>query len=136
MKESLIDTDILSYFFRGDENVKKNVEKYLSQFPALNLSLITCFEVLSGLAHKEANRQIQDFENFLLDCNVLNISDASIRLSSEASGYLKRNGITIGNSDLLIAGIALEHDLTLITNNTKHFEQIPNLKIGNWKNEG
>ena len=134
MNKSLLDTDILSYFLRGDEDVVSKVSEYLSQYPTLNLSIITCYEVLSGLAFKNASRQIKDFEEFLLDCNIYPISDVSIRLSAEASGVLRRNGITIGNSDLLIAGIALEHNLTLVTNNMKHFGQIPNLALDNWKN--
>ena len=133
MKESLIDTDILSYFLRNDQDVVRKVNEYMLHFPALSLSLITCYEIISGLSFKNAQRQIKDFENLLLDCNVLNISETSIRLSANVSGHLRRKGITIGNSDLLIAGIALEHNLVLVTNNTKHFEHIPNLKIDNWK---
>lgn len=46
---------------------------------------------------------------------------------------LRQNGITIGTSDILIAGIAIENGLTLITNNEKHYEPIQALKIENWK---
>ncbi|MEZ4847263.1 MAG: type II toxin-antitoxin system VapC family toxin [Bacteroidia bacterium] len=133
MEEALLDTDILSYYLSGDSRVAQNVDQYLQKFSALNLSMITCYEILSGLSYKQAKRQIQTFENFIQDCNLLNISEVSIRLSAKVSGQLRRNGITIGNSDLLIAGIALEYNLTLITNNEKHFRQIPDLKVGNWK---
>lgn len=34
--------------------------------------------------------------------------------------------------DLLIACIALAHDATLVTRNTKDFQPIPNLKLINW----
>lgn len=133
MSEALIDTDILSYYFGGDSRVAENVSKYLNSFPSLNISLITCYEVLGGLAYKKASRQIQAFENFMQECNLLNISEFSIRHSAEISGKLRRTGITIGNSDLLIAGIALENNLVLVTNNEKHFSQIPGLVIENWK---
>jgi len=104
MAESLLDTDILSYYLGGDVKVGKKVDQYLQQFPSLNLSFITCYEILRGLSYKQAIKQIQTFENFIQDCNLLNISEVSIRLSAKASGQLRRNGITIGNSDLLIAG--------------------------------
>jgi tRNA(fMet)-specific endonuclease VapC len=39
----------------------------------------------------------------------------------------------IDNQDILIAGIALENNLVLVTNNEKHFARIPNLIIENWK---
>ena len=43
-------------------------------------------------------------------------------------------GIRIGDMDLMIAATAIYNDLTLVTNNTKHFENMPNLKLENWKN--
>ena len=41
--------------------------------------------------------------------------------------------IRIEDMDLLIAATAIYNELTLVTNNTKHFENVPNLKIENWK---
>jgi tRNA(fMet)-specific endonuclease VapC len=32
----------------------------------------------------------------------------------------------------MIASIALAYNLTLVTNNTKHFKRIPNLCLENW----
>ena len=32
----------------------------------------------------------------------------------------------------LIAAVALSNEMTLVTNNEKHFERIPNLTIENW----
>ncbi|MFO0822480.1 MAG: type II toxin-antitoxin system VapC family toxin [Gemmataceae bacterium] len=37
-----------------------------------------------------------------------------------------------GRPDLLIACIALAHDATLVTRNTKDYAGIPNLRIENW----
>jgi len=130
--EALIDTDIISYYLKGYENIRIKVEEYLLEHITLNLSSITCYEVLSGLEYKQATRQINDFELFINDCNIINISDKSIRLSEKVCAELRRKGIIVGNSDLLIAGIALEHNLTLIINNEKHFSEIANLNIDNW----
>ncbi len=44
-------------------------------------------------------------------------------------GELQRRGEAIGDPDLLIAATALDHDLTLLTRNRKHFTRIPNLKL-------
>ncbi|MDD7296238.1 PIN domain-containing protein [Helicobacter bilis] len=38
----------------------------------------------------------------------------------------------IGAMDMLISAVALANDLTLITNNTKEFQRVKNLKIENW----
>jgi len=41
LKETLIDTDILSLFLRGNKNVKSKVEEYLKYYPAINISILS-----------------------------------------------------------------------------------------------
>ena len=45
---------------------------------------------------------------------------------------LRRQGITVDNMDLLIGATALVYDLTLVTHNTRHFQNIPNLRLEDW----
>ena len=49
----------------------------------------------------------------------------------KAKMYAK--AIRIEDMDLFIAATAMYNDLTLVTDNTKHFENIPGLKLENWK---
>ena len=134
MKKALIDTDILSYFFKGDENVGGKVVEYIKEYEKLNVSIITQFEIIRGLEHKQAKKQIKRFLDFIESKgNILNLSEASIMKSAKIYGDLKRKGITIGSLDLLIAGIALENNLQLITNNEKHYRDIEGLEIDNWR---
>ena len=46
---------------------------------------------------------------------------------------LQDQGFNIEDDDLLIVAYCLKHNLTLVTNNTKHFKDIENLQIVNWK---
>lgn len=46
--------------------------------------------------------------------------------------YLESQGSSIGANDLLIAAIALTHDLTVITNNTDEFKRVPGLRVEDW----
>jgi tRNA(fMet)-specific endonuclease VapC len=48
--------------------------------------------------------------------------------AGELSALVKKQGKTIPLSDILIASLALEHDLTILTVD-KHVEQIPGLKL-------
>lgn len=41
MNRVLIDTDILSYYFKGDPIVVGNFQKYLAQYDIIEISLIT-----------------------------------------------------------------------------------------------
>ena len=133
MKEAIIDTDILSYYLKGDLDISRKVRDYLELYHNLNISIITQYEILGGLEYKKATKQIQEFESFLKECNVVNLTNNSIYHSAKAFGRLRRKGVTIGTSDLLIAGQALEQDWGLITNNEKHFKDIEGLDIDNWR---
>ncbi len=133
MTEALIDTDILSFYFKGNSNVIAKFKDYFREFDQINISIITFYEIIGGLKHKKAEKQIQEFEEFVFNNNIIYISEDSARNSAEIYADLKQSGITIGTSDILIAGIAIENELTLITNNEKHYEPIHGLKIENWK---
>lgn len=58
MKPSMLDTDVLSEFLRGNPNVIQNVEAYLEEYDVINLSIITYYEVLNGLLYKDAQKQL------------------------------------------------------------------------------
>lgn len=44
----------------------------------------------------------------------------------------RRHGIEVGTTDLMIASVALLHDLTLVTHNTADFQNIPGLRMEDW----
>jgi tRNA(fMet)-specific endonuclease VapC len=133
MREVLIDTDILSYYFRGDPTVTNRFALYLDYFDSFNISIITYFEILSGLLVNDSKSQLKKFENFCSSNNVINTTIDSVTISSRIVAHLHKNGTLVDNQDLLIAGIAIENNLVMVTNNERHFSRIPNLIIDNWK---
>ena len=133
MTESLVDTDILSFYFKGDQKVVNKFNDYLREFDVINISIVTYYEIHGGLKFKKAERQIKEFEEFVTNNTIIHISEESAKISGDVYADLRQNGITIGTSDILIAGIAIENELTLITNNERHYESIKGLKIENWK---
>ena len=133
MTESLVDTDILSFYFKGDSKVVEKFNDYLKEFDVINISIITYYEILGGLRFKKAEKQIKEFEEFVNNNTIIHISEESAKISGDIYADLRQKGITIGTSDILIAGIAIENELTLITNNEKHYDSIQGLKIENWK---
>ncbi|MCF8372481.1 MAG: type II toxin-antitoxin system VapC family toxin [Bacteroidales bacterium] len=137
MTNYILDTDIISYYLKGYETVTNNVQNYLSQTSKkrLTFSEITYFEILAGLEYKMAFKQIETFKQFASKSLILKLSYPSLQKSASFFGSLKRKGIIIGTPDLLIAGVANVNDLTLVTNNQKHFEPIEGLKTVNWNKE-
>jgi tRNA(fMet)-specific endonuclease VapC len=131
VKESIVDTDILSFYFGGDAKVVDRFGEYLREFDEINISIITYYEITGGLQFKKAEKQLQHSEQFIKNNNIIHISEESAKLSGSIYANLRQKGITIGTSDTLIAGIAIENGLTLVTNNERHSESIPNLSIEN-----
>ena len=48
---------------------------------------------------------------------------------------LQRKGTPIGTMDMLIAGHARAENVILVTNNTREFERVENLRLENWAEE-
>lgn len=89
MSESIIDTDILSFYFRADPKVVESVTGYLNEFDQLTISIITYYEIIGGLTFKKAEKQLRDFEEFITHNNVIHISEESARISGKI--YAERN---------------------------------------------
>ncbi len=109
MNRVLIDTDILSYYFKGDEVVIGNFEKYLEQNDLLAISLITCYEIIGGLLAKNALKQLTIFDDFVAENIVVPMTYKSAKISAELYSSLRQNGNIVDDIDLLIAGIAIEN---------------------------
>ncbi len=58
MNRVLIDTDILSYYFKGDEIVIGNFKNYLQEYDMIEISLVTYYEIVGGLLAKNALKQL------------------------------------------------------------------------------
>ncbi len=132
VKIALIDTDILSMFFRGNAEVEAHFRKYLEQHERVNVSILTYYELLSGLTHRGATKQIEIFYRFISDCTILAMTEESVSYSARIYAEMRAKGKTIDDIDILIAGIALEHCATLVTHNTRHFMRISGLTVEDW----
>jgi predicted nucleic acid-binding protein len=60
------------------------------------------------------------------------LDHATLNRAAEIYAELRARGQLIEDADLLSAAIALVNDLTLVTNNTAHFNRIEGLQIEDW----
>ncbi len=135
MNKALIDTDILSYYFKGYDTVVQNFIHYLQVYDHMEISIITYYEITGGLLSKNANKQLDVFESFANDNLVLPMTKSSAKISSQLYSELRKAGNTVDDIDLLIAGVAIDNKMTLVTNNESHFARIPGLRIENGSKE-
>ena len=135
MKPALIDTDMLSLFFKKHPNVTPRFAAYLAQYKTLNFSIVTYYEIVSGLKHRDAHKKLAEFLTFASRNTVLPLTEHSVTIAAEIYADLRKHGTPLDDIDLLIAGIALAHNLVFVTHNRKHFEKIQNLAIEDWSQE-
>ncbi len=120
MDEKIADTNIFIKIFRGDADLKKQVESLNAA-----LSSIVLLELLQGSKDKAELRQI---EKYLARFTVVhfneNISKKAIEL---VKTYSKSHGLLL--ADAIIAATSLEKDWELMTFNIKDFKFIRGLKL-------
>lgn len=132
MKPTLIDTDILSLFFRNHPVVVNRFAEYAREHRALNLSIITYYEVLSGLLHRDARRQLESFRSFVEVNRMLPLSESAASIAAQMYAETRKAGQPVDDIDLLIAGIAVANGMTVATRNGAHFGQIPGVIVEDW----
>lgn len=132
MEPALIDTNIVSMFLRGHASVRDRVAAYVEEHGKLNLSIITVYEALSGLKHRDAKKQMAAFRAFVEASEIWPLTEQSVELSAEIYAALRATGRTVDDIDLLIAGIAGSNGFVVVTNNRKHFDRIEGISVEDW----
>jgi tRNA(fMet)-specific endonuclease VapC len=100
--------------------------------------VILCSVVVYELRHgaessSDPRREHTKLDVFLAPFTSLPFDDASAVKCAEIRRALERIGARIGPHDLQIAAIALRHDLTLVTHNSREFGRISALRLEDWE---
>jgi tRNA(fMet)-specific endonuclease VapC len=127
----LIDTDISSYAIKSQHGIAKKLLGLRAD--EWGISVISYHEIAFGLSLQ--NLSVKVSENgpvFLASSTVFNFDSESAEAAAFVRKTLRTMGKPTGYFDSLIAGHALALDATLVSNNLKHFENVPGLKLENW----
>ena len=132
-----LDTNTVSYFLRGEGNVRYYYDKEILQSG-------NCYAIPLAVVY-EINRWLQykpdkDKKNFGQEFDALfhNVRDTAEmshdvwKKAVEIYIELKSKGKLIGDADILIASYCVVNNYTLVTRNISDFERIYSLKLVNW----
>lgn len=130
----LIDTDIIVYSFKGNRVVTENLRRHRAE--PIMISVITYGELVYG-ARKSTHieRNLATAHRVAEIYPMLPVTQSVIETFAGLRADLEIAGTPLDDMDLLIAATALSHNLTLVTNNEKHFSRIPGLPLSNWATE-
>jgi len=127
----LLDTDTCVFWLRGHEAVRNQLITVRPENIAV--SIITVAKLRYGAAcstHPEPNHRAID--DFISGVVIFGVDTETAHRFGDIKADLRRRGMLIEDSDLIIAATACAHDLTLVTNNLAHFQRIPGLRLENW----
>ena len=123
----IIDTDVLIWYMRGDQNAFKAIEK-LNGFYT---SVVTYIELVQGLRNKSELTELRKAFR-LWNTKILYINE---EISAKAMFYIERHYLShsLQLADALIASTAITNGLQLLTGNEKHYKVIKELSITKFK---
>lgn len=129
----LLDTDTCIYLLNGNTRLKAQVARIGVE--ALAVSIVTKGELSFGAYYSsQIEHNLQRIHTFFASPGpaVLPLTDHDMDYFGRFKAELRKKGQPIGDIDVLIAAVAVNHHLILVTNNTKHFTRIPGISLENW----
>lgn len=131
----LLDTNACIALIRGKPvAVRSRLQQALEDDASILVSSVVVFELWYGVAksgRQEANTHL--LEIFLAGpISLLPFDDEDAKSAGHVRAAMEAAGKSIGAYDVLIAGQALRHRLTLVTANVKEFCRIEGLRWEDW----
>ena len=124
----LVDTDWAVHWLHGNERIRQRMEELRGQ--GLALSAVSLAELWEGVHYSRDPLQSEHgLNDFLRRVSFVSIDEETCKLFGKERGRLRAAGKRVADFDLIIGVTARQHELTLLTNNRRHFENIEGLRI-------
>ncbi|MBE9230247.1 type II toxin-antitoxin system VapC family toxin [Cuspidothrix issatschenkoi LEGE 03284] len=131
----LLDTNIVSLELKNNPKIKQRLKEFQSQEGLLSISCVTYFEVKRGLFAVKAIKQLERFDNFCKDYQIIFLDDLAIlEKASEIHANLRLRGLPIRTEDILIAATAIIKGFILVSNDSDLL-RVEELNLENWLQE-
>ena len=126
----LLDTNICSAHFRRPGGL---AHRFIQYGGGLFVPTVVLGELYSGAYHTgNPAPLLAKIADLINDVQVLDFDHDCAEQFGRVRGVLLQQGVSVPTADLMIAAVALVHDLTLVTHNTADFQKIPRLRLDDW----
>ena len=127
----LLDTNICIYAQKRNAAILSHIKEAWQD--GIAISAITLAELEYGVQHSGApERNAIALAKFLSIVEVLPFDSSAAIEYGDICSTLRKNGITIGTMDMLIAAHGRSEKLTVVTHNTREFERVDGLLLADW----
>jgi tRNA(fMet)-specific endonuclease VapC len=129
----LLDTNVCIRYINGDSFAVRR------QLQSIDLAEITICSIVrlelfyGAMKSNKPNESWAITRKFIEVFVSLPFDDTAALIAGRIRAQLANLGTPIGGNDLLIAAIAIAHNLTLVTHNTNEFSRVEGLHIEDWE---
>jgi len=127
-----LDTNIVVHYLREEENVRRNFKNAVMLENEIVLPRPVDYELRRGFRVYPAPKKQALYEVLTEQCVAASMGENSWKQAERIWEELYNKRLTVGELDILIAAVCLVHGYTLVTNNTKDFENIEGLRLEDW----
>jgi len=120
----LADTSVWIEFFKKESEIGDKLSSLLAE-GSVTICGIVIFELLQGI---KSDKEKSIILNAISELPYIEMDSSLWQKSAMLAASLRRKGITLPLSDVIIASIVLEHNLSIFTLD-KHFDDIPEITI-------
>lgn len=128
----MLDTNICIFIIKNKP--VKVIEHLKAHNPVdICISSITYSELRHGVEKSQArDRNELALTLFLSAIDILSFDTKAAEEYGRIRAFLEKQGTPIGPMEMLIAAHAKANSLTVVTNNTREFQRIPDLPLEDW----
>jgi len=129
------DTNIIIFILNYDKKVEEKGEATIVAGGKIIIPPVVDYEIQRGLFYKPSLKKEQIYFSLRQKYGVGIMTPDMWIKSVHIYVDLRKNGFTVSDDDIFIAAFCLLNGYTLVTRNTKDFENIAGLRQVNWIDE-
>lgn len=127
----LLDTNIVSALVKRPPGELRQRMESLDRGTCCT-SIVVASELQYGICKKGSSKLARRVQSVLKALDILSLEPPAHRHYGEIRAALERIGRPIGHNALFIAAHARSLGLTMVTDNVREFDRVPDLKVENW----
>ncbi|MBY0522902.1 MAG: type II toxin-antitoxin system VapC family toxin [Gemmataceae bacterium] len=127
----LLDTDHLSAHLRRPSGLSHRFVQYSGRLYTPSIALAELF--VWAYRRPDPTAALASIDTMRLhEVNVVDYDTDCAKEFGRVRMDLRRQGIEVPTVDLMIASVALVHNLTMVTHNTADYQYVPGLRLDDW----
>jgi len=124
----LLDTNIISAWLKGEKSLANKIDEAEDVY----IPVVVLGELYYGAQYStQIHTNISNIEKLVARYDVLNTNSETAALYGIIKASLRKKGKPIPENDIWIAGIARQHNLTLVTRD-RHFNEVDGIATTKW----